>query len=82
MAITLTPEQQTWLQAHVASGAYASIEEAVRHLVDERIAEEHDDLAWAKPYADEARADIAQGRVITLEEHEKRNDARFDAMKG
>jgi len=85
MTITLTPEQQAWLRAHVERGDFASMEEAVRQLIDERIAEiaveEGDDLAWAKPYLDEALADVARGDVITLEEHELRSDARVAAMK-
>jgi len=53
MLITLTSEQQAWCESHVASGDFASVEEAARQLIDERIAEraaeESDDLAWAKP---------------------------------
>jgi antitoxin ParD1/3/4 len=52
MLIALTPEQEAWLQSYVAKGAFASIEEAARQLIDERIAErelEEEDLAWAKP---------------------------------
>jgi len=41
------------------------MEEAARQLIGERIAEraaeESDDLAWAKPYVDEAMADVAPG---------------------
>ena len=52
MNISLTPEQQDWLDAHVARGDFPSVEEAVRQLIDERIAErlieEADNLAWAK----------------------------------
>jgi antitoxin ParD1/3/4 len=62
MPITLTPDQEAWLSTHVASGAFPSIEEAARHLIDERAAEETDDLAWAKPYVEEARAAVARGR--------------------
>ena len=51
MSITLTAEQETWLKAHVATGDFASVEDAARQLIDERIAErnaeEADDLAWA-----------------------------------
>jgi antitoxin ParD1/3/4 len=39
MRIALTPEQEAWLKAHVASGDFESIEEAARRLIDERIAE-------------------------------------------
>ena len=65
MTISLTPEQQAWLSAHVARGDFASVEDAARQLIDERIAEraieEHDDLAWAKPHVDEA---LARSRAV------------------
>ena len=81
MTITLTAEQEAWLKAHVASGDFASVEEAARQLIDERIAEraaeEGDDLAWAKPYVDDARAAVARGDVVTLDEHKSRNAARL-----
>jgi antitoxin ParD1/3/4 len=85
MPITLTPEQEAWIQAHVATGDFASIEEAARQLIDERIAElavdDDDDMAWAKPLVEEARADIARGDVITLEEHRARNATRLSALR-
>lgn len=84
MAITLTPDQEQWLQAHVASGDFPSIEEAARQMIDERIAEheiESDDMAWAKPLVDEAIAAVERGDVITLDEHKARNAARLAAMK-
>jgi antitoxin ParD1/3/4 len=37
--LTLTPEQEGWLQAHVAAGDFASIEEAAQRPLAERIAE-------------------------------------------
>ena len=85
MPITLTPEQEAWIQAHVATGDFASIEEAARQLIDDRIAElaadDDDDMEWAKPLLEEARASIARGDVLTLEEHRARNAARR-AMRG
>jgi antitoxin ParD1/3/4 len=84
MMVTLTPEQEAWVAAHVASGDFPSIEAAVRQLIDERIAEialEGDDLAWAKPYVDEGLAALERGDVLTLEEHKARNAARLAAMK-
>ena len=85
MTISLTPEQQAWLHAHVARGDFASVEEAARQLIDERIAEraieEQDDFAWARPYVDEALADVARGDVISREEHRARNVARLAALK-
>jgi antitoxin ParD1/3/4 len=85
MTITLTPEQQALLSNYVARGDFPSIEEAARQLIDERIAEraveEGDDLAWAKPYVDEARAAVACGDVLTLDEHKARNAARVAGVK-
>lgn len=85
MPITLTPQQEAWLKAHVASGDFASVEEAARQLIDERIAEraaeEGDDLAWAKPYVDEARAAVARGDVVTIDEHKSRNAVRLAAIR-
>jgi antitoxin ParD1/3/4 len=86
MPISLTPEQQTQLSAYVARGEFAFIEEAASQLIDERIAEraleEGDDLAWAKPYVDEALQDVAQGNVLTLQQHRARNVSRLAALKG
>jgi antitoxin ParD1/3/4 len=85
MTITLTPEQEALLSTLIARGDFSSIEEAARQLIDERIAEraaeEGDDLAWAKPYVDEARAAVARGDVLTLDEHKARNAARLAAIK-
>ncbi len=84
MTITLKPDQEAWLKSRMANGDFASVEEAARQLIDERIAEraaeESDDLAWAKPYVDEALAEVARGDVITLEEHVARTDARLADM--
>ena len=86
MSITLTPEQETWIKAHVATGDFASVEEAAIQLIDERIAEraleEGDSLAWAKPYVEEALEDVARGNIVTREEHHARNVARLAALKG
>jgi antitoxin ParD1/3/4 len=84
MTITLKPEQETWLKAHVAAGEFSSIEEAARQLIDERIAErefDDDDLEWAKPLVEEARAAMASGETITLEEHRARNAERLARLR-
>jgi antitoxin ParD1/3/4 len=87
MTIDLTPEQHARIQAHVARGDFSSVEEAARQLIDERIAkraaeEEIGDLAWARPYVDEALTDVAEGKVLTGEEHEARMDAILASMQG
>ena len=84
MTISLTPEQQVWIETHVKRGEFASVEDAARQLIDERIAEraiEEDDLAWAKHYVDEARAAVARGDVMGREEHRARNAARLASFK-
>jgi antitoxin ParD1/3/4 len=84
VTITLTPEQLARLSAFVARGDFPSIEEAARQMLDERLAErdlEEDDLAWAKPYVEEALAEAAKGRVISREEHEARTAARIASFK-
>jgi Arc/MetJ-type ribon-helix-helix transcriptional regulator len=68
MTITLTPEQQKRLEAAVAAGQFASVEEAVRFAVDQLAVDDLGDLSWAKPYLDEARAQIARGESISIEE--------------
>lgn len=86
MTITLSPEQQAWIKAHVDRGEFSSIDDAARQLIDERIAErmaeEKDDLAWAKPYVDDAYADATHGNVIGREEYRARNAARLARFKG
>jgi antitoxin ParD1/3/4 len=84
MTISLTPEQEAWIETHIKRGEFASLEDAARQLIDERIAErviEEDDLAWAKPYVDEARTAVANGDVISREEHRARNAARIASFK-
>lgn len=84
MSISLTSEQKAWLTARVERGEFPSIDEAARRLIDERIAErmiEEDDLAWAKPYVDEALADAQRGEVISREEYRTRNAARLASLR-
>lgn len=86
MTISLTPEQQTWIGTRVTRGDFASVEDAARQLIDERIseraAEENDDMAWAKPHVDEALAEVSRGAVLTREEHEARMDALLASLRG
>ncbi len=81
--MTLSARQQAWLDARIASGEFASAEEAIAHLIDERIAEEEDDdMDWVKPLLDEARAEVERGEFLTLEEFKARNAARRSALRG
>jgi antitoxin ParD1/3/4 len=82
MTVTLTPEQMRWIEAAVAAGQFPSVEEAVRAAVDELIAaSEFGDLAWAKPYIDEARASVARGDVVDGDEFLARLSQGIDALR-
>ena len=75
MTITLTPDQLQKLEARVAAGEFASVEEAVRAAVDCMIIEDLGDLSWAKSYLDEARAQIARGETVSAAEVFAETDA-------
>lgn len=81
MNIVLPPAQQKWIEAQIAKGEFASVDDAVQQIIAERMALEADDLAWAKPYVDEARAAVDRAEVFTLDEHEARMNERLKALK-
>ena len=78
--ITFTKQQQAWLDTRISSGEFTSADEAIGHLIDIRIAEETDDLSWAKSLVDDAKAAVSQGEVISLDEHKARNASRLAAL--
>lgn len=84
MTITLTPEQQSWLENQVAAGRFPSVEDAVRMAVADlkaaESAETDHDLAWAKPYVDEAREAVARGEFMTLDEYRARMTKRLEGL--
>ncbi len=82
MTISLTTEQQAWLEAHIADGDFGSLDDAVRRLIDARIVDESDDLAWASAHVAEALAAVDHGDVITRDVHRARNTARLASLKG
>ena len=67
MNIRLSPEQQNWLQAEIEAGRYASLDDALSAAVDGLMTAGKDDLAWAKPLVDEARASVAKDGGSTLD---------------
>jgi Arc/MetJ-type ribon-helix-helix transcriptional regulator len=71
MTINLSPSQIEWLEAEVAAGRFASIDEAAQAIVnDDMVRETADragDIGWAKPLLDDARAQIARGELVELE---------------
>ena len=65
MNIALKPDQQQWLEDQVATGSFASLEDAVRVAVAGLMAAPVDDeLEWAKTLVDEARASLSRGEGV------------------
>jgi hypothetical protein len=46
-----------------------------------RMALEADEFAWARPYLDEARAAVARGEVVSLEEAIADIDAHIESLE-
>jgi antitoxin ParD1/3/4 len=81
MDIRLPPEQQKWLEAQVAAGHFASIDEAVAVAVADLIAIGNDDLAWARAHVDQARASVARGDVVSGEDYLARLKAKLGSLR-
>ena len=82
MMITLSPAQQAWLEAQVASGALPSIEDGVRAAVSDLMTIAQDDLAWAKALADQARHSVSEGHFSEREDFLDRFDRKIGDLKG
>jgi antitoxin ParD1/3/4 len=81
MNISLPREQQEWLEAEVAAGHFSSIDEALTVAVADLKALMEDDLAWAKPYVDQARASVARGDVISGEDFFKHLNNKIESLR-
>jgi Arc/MetJ-type ribon-helix-helix transcriptional regulator len=68
MSITLTPEQQRWLEGEVAADHFPSVEDAVRMAVAVFKPINTDDLSGAKRHVEEARESVARGEIISGED--------------
>jgi hypothetical protein len=84
MKVDLNPTIAALLEARVAAGHYASIEEAVTAAVlgigeDESGA--FGDLSWAKPYLAEAKASLTQGEGIDDEAVWAKIEQRFGSVR-
>jgi antitoxin ParD1/3/4 len=81
MNVKLPPEQQKWLEGQVAAGHFASIDDALSAAVADVMTIHRDDLAWAKPHIEQARASVARGDVLSGEEYFKRLDGKLAALR-
>ena len=71
MQIILSAEQEGWLRKRIANGEFHSVDDAIRQLIGDRMIVDGDDMAWAKPLVDEARAAVARGDASSLEDAER-----------
>ena len=81
MNVKLPIEQLRWLEAEVAAGHFGSIDEALAVAVADLMAIQDDDLAWAKPYVEQARRSAARGDVLSGEEFFKRLEAKLETLR-
>jgi antitoxin ParD1/3/4 len=58
-----------------------SVDEALAVAVADLMPIRSDDLAWAKPHVDQARASVARGDVISGEEYFKRLKAKLESLR-
>ncbi len=68
MKVTLPEDLQKWLEAEVAAGRFASVDEALAAAVSGLMAGGDEHLTWTKSCVDEALAGIGRGDNVTLEE--------------
>jgi antitoxin ParD1/3/4 len=81
MNIKLPREQSEWLQTQVDAGHFPSVDDAVTMAVADLMAVGADDLAWAKPYVDEARAAVSRGEIVPADDAIADIDAHMAALK-
>jgi len=77
MNIKLPSEQQKWLEDQVAAGRFGSVDAALTLAVADLMAADIDDLDWAKPHVEQARASVARGDVISGEVWFERIDSKL-----
>jgi hypothetical protein len=77
---TLTPAQEEILRDVIANGKFPSVEAATKFVVD-YFSVNLDDLSWAKPYLDVARAQFERGEFVTLEEFQAFMDEKIKELE-
>lgn len=77
-AVTLPPELLAWARAEVAAGRAESVEALVAAAVKER----RDEIEYVRGKLDEARASLARGEGIPLDEFLARGADRVSILRG
>ena len=82
MTISLTPAQLAWLEAQVRAGKFASVEDGVRTAVELLMPPDLQSLDWARPFLDEARASVARGESVNLDEFRRTMTQHIERLGG
>jgi len=77
-AITLPADLEAWARAEVAAGRAESVEA----LVAEALATHRAEIEYVRGKLDEARASIARGEGMSLEEFLRRGGERVSRLRG
>ena len=82
MRIDLKPQIEALLEAQVAAGHFASVEDAVTAAVLGLPIDEAKlgDLTWARPYVDQADAAIDQGQTLSESDTDSELERRFGKL--
>jgi antitoxin ParD1/3/4 len=80
MKVALPPEQMKWLEAEVSAGRFNSVDDAMAAAVAALMSARDDDLAWAKPYVEQARASVERGDVISGQEFFERLESKLSSL--
>lgn len=70
-----------WLEAEVQAGRFTSMDDAMAAAVAGLMATQDDDLAWAKPHVERARASVERGDIISGEEFFKRLEDKLSSLR-
>ena len=68
MPLKLNEQLRARLQRLVDAGQLSSIEEGVNLAVADLVCLAEDDMAWARPFVEAERRDVAAGRVVDGED--------------
>jgi antitoxin ParD1/3/4 len=80
MNITLPPEQQKWLEAEVAAGRFASIDDAIATAVAELMSIDADGSERAEPDVEEPRTSLSHAELMSGEEALRRLESRLGKL--
>ncbi len=82
MLIELNPKIEALLKAQVKAGRFRSVEEAITAAVlgVPVLEDALGDLSWARPFIEEAEADIAAGRTYSEDEAYAELERRYGKL--